>query len=110
MNPFARFLTKYGVKTHSLAVAWASLVGLYFSDSGFQSAINQSALTAYHHMPPGIKEGAATFAAIAGPLWAWYRNGQKKTVVEADIAPGQNATVKADVSSTISNAPGEKNG
>jgi hypothetical protein len=105
MNPFTAFLTKYGVKTHSIAVAWAGVVALYFSDGSFQSAINQTALTAYHHMPPGVKQGAATAAAIAGPLWAWYRNGQKKTVVEADIAPGQNATVKADVTSEVTTAP-----
>jgi hypothetical protein len=105
MNPFTAFLTKYGVKTHSIAVGWAGLMGLYFSDWGFRNAVNQSAMTAYHHMPPYMEQAVKTAAAIGLPLWAWYRNGQKKTVVEADIAPGQNATVKADVSSEISGVP-----
>lgn len=72
------FLLKYKALTHAIAVGWATLVGLYFENNGFQTAVNNAALRAYHSLPHKEAALVAMLAGILTPLWAWYRDGKTK--------------------------------
>lgn len=97
------FLTKYSGLTHSLAGAWLFLVGAYTANvGGFRDIVNADVAGIYHSLPANLAKIASGLFALAVPLWAFYRNGQKTTTVTAEVLPGETGTAKASATAKLS--------
>jgi hypothetical protein len=84
------FLKKYHVSTHSGAVAIAFVITTFASSQDFRAACIQLWAALNQAMTPHpflylffFKLGVP----LTVTLWGWYRNGQAKTIINADVKP-----------------------
>lgn len=96
------FLTKYSGLTHTIATGWLFLVGAYTANvGGFRDIVNGDVVDVYHSLPANMAKIASGLFALAVPLWAFYRNGQKGSSATVEVLPGESGEASAKVSAKL---------
>lgn len=72
------FLAKRKLSTHTVAAIWIVLSNAYVESPSFRHAVDAQALAIYHDLPRRLAVSVSGIFAMIVPLYAWYRNGQKK--------------------------------
>jgi hypothetical protein len=91
-----RFLTKYHISTHSGAVVIAFCITTFATSADFRDGLVSiwKAVNARLVPHPFIY---LVFFKLGVPLvvtlWGWYRNGQRKTTLDAAISPASGEQI-----------------
>lgn len=80
-----KFLAEHSISTHSVAVAWVTLCGLYLEVPEFRDLC----LQVWQHLPPTYQH----LLVVAAAIFAWYKRGRKEWTKEQrqQLTGGTNA-------------------
>jgi hypothetical protein len=107
-----QFLAKYNLPTHSIAFGITLAITTFGTSQDFRDGCIQIWKAVNAELAPHPILYLATFKLgfpLAVALWGWYRNGQRKTTLDASISPASGRTIIDADSKIITGPTSEKN-